>query len=137
MTKVSLSKTLLLAGSILILALSCTNQKKSEQPPKGPEQEPFENCECTDCECEEGAASDVINQEQPPVAAVVEETPAKTEEVEQVLTVTPVVVESVKIEEAAATVETSTETPVAQNPDNSEIETVSVQKIEVVVTPQE
>ncbi len=140
MKKVSLSKTLLLAGSVLTLAFSCTCQKKEETPPpKGPQKQPMENCECTDCECEEGASNEVLSAPQEPVT-VVEETPAPAlvPEVEQTLTVTPVVVEAVKSEaaapEAVAVVKEeapAVEAPVAQKVESTVTETVSAQKLEV------
>ncbi|MBS0625065.1 MAG: hypothetical protein JSS32_03355 [Verrucomicrobia bacterium] len=113
MKKLSLSKTLLLTGSMLALAFSCTCQKKEAAPQKGPQQSPFENCECEDCECEEGATAEPVNKIDEAPAAVVQETAPVAEEI---LSVTPVVIEAVKVE-----------APVA-------VETPAVEKIEAVVT---
>lgn len=144
MKKDFLGKSLLLAGTILILACSCTCQKKSEpRPPKGPEQEPFEKCECTDCECEEGAST-----EAPSNTETVKEEPTAENKMEEAIKVVPVVVEAVKRESpAAATASAPTETPAevpasveAAAPKNVEApvaETASVAKPEAVQSAEE
>lgn len=105
MNKFLLRKTWLIMSSALLAGCSCSGGKPEKQPEKqeikeeksseekGPEQQPFKRCEAMDAECEEGASSDVLQKAEDTLAIE-----AIEESKEQVLFVTPIVIEAVKME---------------------------------------